>query len=183
MVLGIVRGGVPASIEVARALALPLDLLVLRGILQRVHGDPVRAARVAGRLLLDDQLKGRGGADSVEDIFIAGALDELSERERTCRRLRPPADVEGRMVILVDNGIRTGTTIRGAVRATRRAGAARVVVAVPVSSSDGLEVARGLADEVVCLAVPEPFGNAAMWYQRFDVPPDEEIAGLAFVPA
>jgi putative phosphoribosyl transferase len=180
MVLGIARGGVPAAVEIAKDLALPLDLVLLRALLQRrdVH-DPVRAVSVAGTLILDDELAERDPRSrTAEDLFIADALEAFARRESCCRGHRGPISLTGKTVLLVDNAIRSGSTIRGAMRALRKMTPNRVIVTVPVSSTEGLDIAKALADGVICLATPEPFGNGAMWYERFDVPRDEEIESL-----
>jgi putative phosphoribosyl transferase len=180
IVLGVARGGVPAAVEIAADLALPLDLVLLRAMLQRRDwSDPVRAVNVAGTLILDDELAERDPLSrAVEDMFVADALDAFARRGSCCRGDRASLSLAGKSVLLVDNAIRSGSTIRGAMRALRKMSPRRVVVAVPVSSAEGLDVARALADDVVCLATPEPFGNGAMWYERFDVPRDEEIESL-----
>jgi len=179
IVLGIVRGGVPAAVEVAKELALPLELLVMRSLMVRAPQDNARAARVAGTLVVDEEITARlAQREPVFEVFAAEAMEALEKRELLCRGDRPPVDISGKDVILVDNAIRTGATVRASVRAVRSLNARRVTVAVPVSSKDGLAAAQSLADEVVCLDLPEPFGNAAMFYQRFDVPPDDTIEGL-----
>lgn len=180
IVLGIARGGVPAAVEIAADLALPLDLVLLRAMLQRRDwSDPARAVNVAGTLILDDALAQRDSTSrAAEDVFVADALVALARRESCCRGGRAPLLLVDKTVLLIDNAIRSGSTIRGTMRALREMNPGRVVVAVPVSSAEGLSIAKALADEVVCLATPEPFGNGAMWYERFDVPRDEEIESL-----
>lgn len=180
LVLGIVRGGVPAAIEVASHLDVPLDLLLLRALLQRPSGDPVRAVRIAGKPILDREL-----LDPPEDRpaevrwFVEEALAQLEARERQCRGSLPPVEVEGKTVILVDCGMRTGGTMRAAIRAVRSAGAAAVVAAVPVGAAAACAVVEPLADCFLSLRTPEVLGNVAVAYERFDVPGEDQIRALA----
>jgi len=176
IVLGIVRGGVPAAVEVSRALELPLDLLLLRALLQRPSGEPVRAARVAGTLVLDDELKALATPPcSIEEIFVAEALEAFAQREVVCRGSRPAAVIEGKTVLLVDNGLRTGGTMISAIRAVKTMGPARIVAVAPVAQASSITLAKRLADEVLFLLSPEPFGNVAMGYERFEVPDETQI--------
>jgi putative phosphoribosyl transferase len=177
VVLAIVRGGVPAAVEVAGALGLPLDLLLLRALLPRTAGEPVRAARVAGNLVLDDELTSLA-PDSIEQTFVDDALVSFAERDALCRGSRPPLAVAGKTVLLIDNGLRTGGTMISAIRALRTLAPARVIAAAPVAQASSLELAKMLADEVVCLLTPEPFGNVAMGYVRFEVPDEARIRTL-----
>ncbi|MEO8334729.1 MAG: phosphoribosyltransferase family protein [bacterium] len=180
VVLGIARGGVPAAVEVARTLALPLDVLVPRRLLaSRGDGTATSAATVAGTLVVDPELDerielaGAGAGAGVADL-LAG----LELRDASCRGARAPLDARGRMVILVDNGIHTGSTMLVALRALRRIGVDRVVVAVPAAAPSALAAVRAAADEVIALAGAEPFGHVGMWYTRLDVPDFGAIASL-----
>jgi len=161
----------------------PLDLVLLRGLLQREPGNPVRAASVAGKLVLDDALKVHAKPPlSVEELFVAEALEAFAQREMMCRGARPAVDIAGRTILLVDNGMRTCATMRGAISAVRSMAPARIVAATPIAAPEALPLAKTLADEVVCLATPEPFGNVAMWYERFNVPADEQIHEFLLEP-
>ena len=180
VVLGIVRGGVPAALEVARSLGAPLDVVVVRRLLTpRGPHAPVCAVNVCGTLVLDDELPPRPAvpATAVEH-FIADALEGLALRARACRGERAPTDLSRKTVLLVDNGIHTGSTMRVAVRALRKSGAGRVVAAAPVASPEGAAAVSAVADELVCLSTPDPFGHVGLWYTDFKRPEDEEIPAL-----
>jgi putative phosphoribosyl transferase len=180
IVLGIVRGGVTQAHEVARTLELPLDVVLLRPMMQRLPAAPVCAAWVAGALVLDDELTAMTAhpAQTAEEIFVAEALATFAEREKTCRGARRSLNVAGCTVLLVDNGLRTGGTMRSAIHALRRLNPARIVAAVPSGSSDAVTLVTPLADALICLASPEPYGHVGMWYQRFDVGSERDICEL-----
>ena len=179
IVLGLARGGVPLAVEVAVALSAPLDVVVFRSFFLRPAGDRVRAAYVGGTLAVDDELQpGALTANPVEAAFVADGLSALAERNALVRGERPVCPVAGRTVMLVDNAMRTGGTMRSGVRLVRKLGPARVVVAVAAAGKDALEATEPFADEVVCLATVPRLGNAAMAYRRFDVPDDLDIASL-----
>ena len=177
LVVGIVRGGVPPALEAARALGLPLDLAVLRMLLApRGPGHAVCAANVCGPLVLDEELPPLPAVPrSPLEHFMADALEGLALRAATCRGARPAADVSGRTVILVDNGIHTATTMLAVLRAVRKLRPARVVAAAPVASAEGAAAVAPEADELVYLATPHNFGHTGLWYRNFDVPADETI--------
>jgi putative phosphoribosyl transferase len=174
VVLALVRGGVPAAAECAAALALPVDVLLLRGLLQNAAGGPARAVRVAGRLVLEDEVAAVA-PDTPPGRYVADGLEAFARRELLCRGERPPLDLAGRTVLLVDNGMRTGGTMRAAVRAVRRLGAARAVAAVPISSLAARDLLEVEADALVCLATADPFPHVGFFYRRFDVPADSDV--------
>lgn len=178
VVLGVARGGVPVAAEVARGLGAPLDVVLIRRLLTpRGPEDPVCAVNVAGALIIDEELAARRAAhDPALEHFLTDALDEFARRERACRGARTLLDLADKTIFLVDNGIRTGSTLRVAIRALRTRGPARVVVAVPVASAEGRAAVEAVSDELVCLATPEPFGHVGMWYAKFNRPDDAEIA-------
>lgn len=175
VVLGIVRGGVPAAAQVAGLLGLPLDLLLIRRLLLP-HGpaDPLCAVHAAGRPFRDPELDERT-ADPSTQVFGDEALAAFANRVEACRGSIPGQEVAGKVVILVDNGVHTGGTFRIAVRAVRALGAARVVAALPFAAPECRAELEGLADEVVCLAWPASFGNVALWYDHYHVPEVEEV--------
>jgi predicted phosphoribosyltransferase len=177
IVLGIVLGGVLVADEVATYLGAPLDFLIIRRLL--VRGGPERqdcAVSVAGALVIDEELvAGATAPSSPLDYFIADALAGIAARERICRRNRSALDVSGRTVVLVDCGIRSGSTMRAAIGALRTKSPAAIVAAVPVASRDGYAAVKSLADELVCLAQPDPFPHVAYWYKDFNRPADELI--------
>jgi putative phosphoribosyl transferase len=166
VVLGIVRGGVPAALEVSLALQLPLDLICMSAVLQRATGAAARAVRVAGTPVLEEELTAPA-AGSLEAKFVDEALQRLEARESLCRGERAPFAVAGRTVFVIDNGMRTGGTMRAAVRAVRQ-------VAAPPACATVEEI----ADFLVCLATPEPFGHVGMFYRRFEVPRETDVRDL-----
>ncbi|MGF1663192.1 MAG: phosphoribosyltransferase [Kineosporiaceae bacterium] len=180
LVLGLPRGGVPVAAEVARALGAPLDVLVVRKL--GVPGQPELAmgALAPGgvRVLNDHVVRTLGIAASVVDTVAAAEAAELRRREHAYRDARPPLDVSGREVVLVDDGLATGASMRAAVSAARLLGAARVVVAVPVGARGACEELSGMADEVVCTTVPEHFRSVGDCYRDFDQTTDEDVTAL-----
>jgi putative phosphoribosyl transferase len=180
VVLGLARGGVPVALEVARGLGLPLDLVLIRRLFVP-HGplDPVCAVSVAGSLFLDEELTaGAEARDGARGGFVAAALEEFAARELACRGGRPALALKGRRVLLVDNGVRTGSTMRAALRALRAHSPARVVAAVPVAAPEARDAVEPLVDELVCLAWPRPFGHVGLWYANLQRPDDVEIREL-----
>jgi len=109
------------------------------------------------------------------DYFIADALEELLRKERVCRNGRAPLDFRQKTILLVDNGIHTGSTVHAAIRALRELGPARVILAIPVAAPESRALIESLADELVCLAWPEPFGHVGMFYRDFTRPDEEQI--------
>lgn len=178
-VVAVARGGVAVAVEVSKHLGLPLDLLLLRRLLvPRGPQEPVCAANVAGKPFLDAELKPCLEAEPVLGPFVADALAELEARARACRGTRPPAELDGRTVLLVDNGVRTGSTLLAALRALRSAAPARVVVASPVAAPESLAAVESAAAEFVYLHTPEPFGHVGLWYREFTRPSDDEIRAM-----
>ena len=179
VVLAVARGGVPVAAEVAKRLRAPLDVVLVRRLLvPRGPEEPVCAVSVAGALVLDEELAARRAARDREpalESFLAEALREFKARVRACRGARTPLDLSGRTILLVDNGVRTGSTLRAVLRALRTRAPARVVAAFPVASVEGRASVAAVADEVVCLATPEPFGHVGVWYANFARQTDEEI--------
>ncbi len=180
VVLALPRGGVPVGREVARALGAPLDVLVVRKL--GVPGQPELAmgavasggVRVAEETVLREA---RISPDVFEHI-AEKATRELERRERLFRGARPPLDVRDRTVILVDDGIATGSTMLAAIQGVRARGAGMVVVAVPVAPAEMCARLRREADSVICLETPEPFGAVGFWYESFAQVTDDEVGGI-----
>jgi len=180
LVLGLPRGGVPVAFEVADALGLPLDVLVVRKL--GLPGQPelaMGAIAGGGALVVNEEVLRYlpPGGDAFETVR-AREQRELERREREYRGDRPPLEVRGRAVILVDDGLATGATMEAAVRSLQSLGAQRVVVAVPVASTEARERIAAVADEVVCLATPEYFSAVGQWYRDFGQTSDNEVTGL-----
>ena len=178
-VLGLPRGGVPVAYEIAAALELPLDVYIVRKLGVPGHRELAMGAIASGGTkVIDDELIQELG---IPEAAIAAVIAE-EERELAAReRLFATADripLEGRTVILVDDGLATGSTMRAAVRAVRQQQPAKVVVAVPVGAPSTCKALEQEADEVVCLQTPEPFSAVGLWYRRFDQTPDDEVRAL-----
>ena len=179
-VLAPVLGGVLVAAEVAEQIDAPLDFIIIRRLLApHGPGSQLCAVNVAGSLVIDEELMPRPAApESALDYFITDALDELAKRERICRGGRPAIDLAQKTVILIDCGIRTCLTMRAAIRALRTKEPARIIVAVPVANPESRATIESIADDVVCLAWPQPFGNAGVWYTDFSRPNDDEVGKL-----
>jgi predicted phosphoribosyltransferase len=180
VVLALPRGGVPVGYEVARALGASLDVFVVRKLGVPGHEELAMGAIASGgvRVLNKEVLRELPISDEDLDAVSAREQLELSRREEEYRGARPPADVRGKTVILVDDGLATGSTMRAAVAALRRLGPARIVVAVPVGArSTCAELARE-ADEAVCAEEPEPFHAVGLWYYDFAQTSDDEVRDL-----
>ena len=180
IVLALPRGGAPVAYEVAKALHAPLDVFVVRKLGIPGHEELAMGAVATGgvRVLNDQVVRGLSIPDSVIDAVADGELQELERRERVYRGNRPPHDVRGKTVILVDDGLATGSTMLAAAQALRQQGPARIVVAVPVASPDTCELLKAYVDEVVCATTPEPFYAVGLWYRDFSQTTDEEVREL-----
>jgi putative phosphoribosyl transferase len=180
IVVAIVLGGVPVAHEVANHLNAPLDLLIIRRLFApQGPGSQICAVSVGGSLVIDDDLARRSVSPSTPvDYFMADALAELARREQICRPGRPPIDLAGKKVLLVDCGIRTGSTMQAAIEALRTKGPARIVAAVPVASVGGHATVANMADELVSLVHPRQFGNVGLWYRDFSRPGDDGVGEL-----
>ena len=179
-VLALPRGGVPVAYEVAAALGAPLDVFVVRKLGVPGHEEYAMGAIASGDVVvLSADVVQRLGidADAVRRV-VEAERRELARRERRYRGDRPPPDVRGRTVILVDDGLATGSTMRAAIAALRQQGPARIVVAVPVAAAETCAELRGEVDDVVCPATPEPFHAVGLWYEDFSQTGDEEVRAL-----
>jgi predicted phosphoribosyltransferase len=180
LVLALPRGGVPVGYEVARALGAPLDVFVVRKLGVPGHEELAMGAVATGGVrVLNDQLVERLAIpEQVIDAVAARERQELARRERLYRGGRPPPDVRGRTVILVDDGLATGASMHAAIKALRQQNPARIVVAVPTASPETCEEMKAVADEVVCGMTPEPFHAVGRWYRDFSQTTDEEVSAL-----
>jgi len=180
IVLALPRGGVPVGYEVAKALRAPLDIFLVRKLGVPGHEELAMGAISAGgvRVLNDDVVSYLGIPGEVIDAVAADELGELKRRERTYRGDRPEPDVRRKSVILVDDGLATGSTMRAAAAALRQKKPARIIVAVPVAAAQTCDEYRMGADEIICANTPEPFFGVGQWYRDFSQTTDEEVRQL-----
>jgi predicted phosphoribosyltransferase len=180
LVLALPRGGVPVAFEVARALRAPLDIFLVRKLGVPGHEELAMGAIATGgvRVLNEDVMEYFRVPGEVIDAVAGEELRELERRERAYRGDRPQPDVRGKIVILVDDGLATGSTMRAAATALRQQRPARIVVAVPVSAPQTCDEYRMGVDEIVCAVTPEPFQAVGLWYEDFSQTTDEEVRGL-----
>jgi len=179
LVLALPRGGVPVAFEVARALGAPLDIFLRKlgvpGYEERAFG----AVASGGVRVLDSEMMRRARISEAAVITATHReLDELARRGELYRSGRGPLAVQGRTVVLVDDGLATGASMRAAVQALRMMGPAAIVVAVPVAPAEACQELSYVADEVVCAAMPRPFRNVGEWYDDFSQLTDEEVVRL-----
>ena len=180
VVLGLPRGGIPVGYEVARGLGAPLDVFVVRKLGVPGQEELAMGAIATGgvRVVNRDVVDALHIAPDVLDRAAEAERRELERRERSYRGDRPEPRVEGRTVILVDDGLATGSTMRAAVQALRQQRPARIVVAVPVAASATCEELRREVEDVVCFATPEPFMAVGRFYDDFSQTTDEEVHDL-----
>jgi len=180
VVLALPRGGVPVAYEVAGALQVPLDVFSVRKLGVPGHPELAMGAIASGgvQVLNEDVIAWyRPSADTLEAVARV-EMRELERRERLYREGRPLVLVEGRTVILVDDGLATGSTMRAAVQAVRQLHAQRVVVAAPVGAPDTCQAMHRVADEVVCVLTPDHFTAVGAWYLDFSETSDDEVRRL-----
>ncbi len=177
VVLGLPRGGVPVAAEVARALNAPLDVFVVRKLGVPQHEELAFGAIASGGVRVLDPyiVEELGIPDTALNVVLQREAMELRRRELAYRRGEPAVNMKNRIVILVDDGIATGSSMRAAIEALRGLGPARIVVAVPVASPHAIRQLAKLADEVVCLSAPEDFSAVGEWYTDFQSTTDQEV--------
>jgi len=180
LVLALPRGGVPVAFEVAKALNAPLDIFLVRKLGVPGHEELAMGAIATGgtRVLNQEVVQALGISPEVIGWVAAKELQELRRRERLYRGQRPPPDVQGRTVILIDDGLATGATMRAAVVALRQQGPARIVVAVPTAAPSTCAEFETEVDEIVCAVTPEPFYGVGLWYANFSQTTDEDVRNL-----
>jgi predicted phosphoribosyltransferase len=180
VVLALPRGGVPVGYAVAKALNVPLDVMVVRKLGLPGHEEFAMGAIASGGeyVLNRDLLERVGMPGQMIEATARRELAELERREKLYRAGRPPLQLRGCTVILVDDGLATGATMQAAVKAVRKAEPARIVVAVPVGSPDTCREMSKEADEVVCYCTPNPFHAVGLWYEEFSQTSDEEVEKL-----
>jgi putative phosphoribosyl transferase len=180
LVLALPRGGVPVAFEVAKELRAPLDIFLVRKLGLPGHEEFAIGAIATGgvRVLNDDVVDYLGISDDVIDSIAAKELRELERRERAYRGDRREPNVRGKTVVLVDDGLATGSTMRAAASALRQQAPARIVVAVPVSAPQTCDEYRMGVDEIICAATPERFYGVGRWYRDFSQTSDDEVREL-----
>lgn len=180
VVLALPRGGVPVGFEVARALDAPLDVFLVRKLGVPGQEELAMGAIASGhvRVLNDHVIRLLNISRDVIDAVAAREQRELDRREREYRDGRPPIPVAGRIVILIDDGLATGSSMRAAVQALRQQGPKEIVVAVPVAAAETCEAFRHEVDDVVCALTPEPFDAVGLWYDDFSQTTDAEVRDL-----
>jgi len=179
-VLGLARGGVPVAAQAAEALKAPLDVFVVRKLGVPGHEELAMGAIASGGIrVMNDEVLGHLGLspEAIEEVARRESA-ELERRERLFRGHRPAAALQGRIAILVDDGLATGASMKAAVRAVRGAEPTAVVVAVPVAPPDVSRELEAHADRVVCLETPQWFQAVGAWYEEFPQVADEEVRGI-----
>jgi putative phosphoribosyl transferase len=180
LVLALPRGGVPVAAEVARKLNAPLDVFVVRKLGLPGHPELAMGAIASGgvRVFNGEVMNSFRIPDEVVNAVTAEELIEIQRREKAYRDDLPPLELEGKTVILVDDGIATGSTMLAAVAALRQLNAARIVVAVPVIAGSTYYEIRRAADDVAAVIVPENFYAVGQWYEDFSQTSDDEVRNL-----
>ena len=180
IVVALPRGGVPVGYEVALALGVPLEVMQVRKLGVPGHEELAMGAIASGgvRIVSENVVEALGIPERVIATVAAAEVQELERRERVYREGRLFPEMRGRTVILVDDGLATGSTMRAAVAALRSLGAARLVAAVPVAPKESRDAMREVVDEVVCASVPERFQAVGEWYDDFSQISDQEVSEL-----
>lgn len=180
IVLALPRGGVPVAAQVALALRAPLDVFVVRKLGTPGHEEVAMGAIASGgvRVLNDGVVRMLNLTHSQIDRIAAVAQRELERREHLYRGNRPLPDLRDQVVILVDDGLATGSTMRAAAQAIRQHRPSKVVVAVPIAAAETCREFRDEVDDIVCAVTPEPFYAVGLWYEDFEQTTDEEVRTL-----
>jgi putative phosphoribosyl transferase len=180
LVLALPRGGVPVAYEVAKALGAPLDVFIVRKLGVPGHEEYAMGAVASGgiRVVSDEVVRGLGLTQADVDRVAARETAELTRRERLYRGNRPEPDLSGRTVILVDDGLATGSTMKAAVKALCAKKPTAIVVAVPIAAPETCRELEPVVDEVVCAVTPDPFHAVGLWYHDFTQTTDAEVRDL-----
>jgi putative phosphoribosyl transferase len=177
LVLALLRGGAPIGFEIARHLHAPMDVFLVRKLGVPDYEELAMGAIASGgtRVINDAVVRQLGITEEQIEEVARREQRELERREAVFRNGAPPVDVAGRTCILVDDGLATGSTMRAAVQALKNRGPGKIIVAVPVASSDTCAEFDALVDEMVCLYTPEPFQSVGRWYDDFAQLTDDEV--------
>lgn len=177
VVIALPRGGVPVAFEVAKALKVPLDICLVRKLGVPGHRELAMGAIAAGgvRVLNYEVVSWLGISRRTIERVAARELRELQRRDRVYRGDRTPPDIQDHTVLLIDDGVATGSTIRAAIAVLREQQPKRIVAAIPVTSLEVYRELKAEVDEVVCVMTPEPFYSIALWYENFAQTTDEEV--------
>jgi putative phosphoribosyl transferase len=180
IVLALPRGGVPVGYEVAKALHVPLDVFIVRKLGVPGHEELAMGAIATGGVLVlnNDVVNMLHIPQRIIDAVVAREEQELKRRERLYRDDRPLPDLKGKTIILVDDGLATGSTMRAAIEALKQEHPARIVVAAPVGAPQACEELSQQVDEVICAQTPEPFYGVGFWYEDFSQTSDQEVHDL-----
>lgn len=180
LILALPRGGVPVAFEAAQALSLPLDLMMVRKLGMPGQEELAMGAVATGGIKVLNQalIQNLNISETVIDSVVDKEREELERRERVYRGKRPAPEINNRRIILIDDGLATGATMRAAVSALQQQKPASIIVAIPVAPPDTVEKLRKEADEVICLATPESFFAIGTWYEDFSQTSDEEVGDL-----
>jgi putative phosphoribosyl transferase len=179
VVLALPRGGVPVAFEVARTLNAPLDVFIVRKLGLPGHEEfAMGAIATGGVMVMNPDLAGLHVPEAAIEEVVARERSELDRRELLYRDDRPPLSLENRVVILVDDGLATGSTMLAAATAVRRQQPKRIVVAVPVAAPETCQAFQRVVDEAVCAFTPEPFRAVGAWYENFGQVSDGEVHAL-----
>jgi len=181
IVLGLPRGGIPVAYEIASAIDAPLDVLVVRKLGAPLHPELALGAIASGGVrILNEQLVARvlGDDDSVIEDLVARETEELLRREKLYRGDRPYPDLRDKEVVVVDDGMATGATMRAAAEAVGSRKPAKVVVAVPTASAEAVRWVENTVNQVICLDIPTPFYAVGNFYRDFGQTTDEEVRSL-----
>ncbi len=180
VVLALPRGGVPVAFEVAKKLAAPLDIFLVRKLGLPGHEEFAIGAIASGgiRVVNPEAVRHLGISEETLDEVAEQEGKELARRERLYRGDRPPISMEGKIAILIDDGLATGSSMRAAVAAAKQHQPKRLIVAVPVAPPETCQQLSGEVDEAVCLLQPDPFYAVGLWYEHFGQTSDQEVCDL-----
>ena len=183
LILALPRGGVPVGFAIAQELGVELDVMLVRKLGMPGHEEYAMGAVGSGGVRVIQAGLVESGLVTVQDIEEASEreLAEIERRDRLYRAGRPPPTLAGRRVILVDDGIATGATLRAAIEVVRQHEVARLIVAAPVGAPDSVDALAPEVDDMVCLATPFGFHAVSQWYRHFDQTSDEEVQDLLAV--